>query len=192
RPSGTRRMAPRQPIAATAGRNRVSIGTPRSPAGPSTSPMTWSVPRIVAASSRIAAAQTPGPVRTAAIPTTVVAAITRSRAPPVGPDAAPGRSGRRRWRVTRGGPPGSPIRGAVELVIGRMVRASAGDPIRFRPHPCQQVDPGPGVQDVGRGDPAPAGLSDAPARVVELAGVVRVRVDREDATRRHGPARPLG
>ena len=46
------------------------------------------------------------------------------------------------------------------------------------------------LSDVGRLDPGAAGLADAPAHVVELVGVVGVRVDRQQATHRRPPAGP--
>ena len=89
------------------------------------------------------------------------------------------------------------------LVIGRMVRGradrrdgratpSAGDASGLRADPREEVRSRSRVQHVGRGHPAAARLGDAPARVVELAGVVGVRIDREDAAGRDRPAGALG
>ena len=79
-PNGTSRIAPTQATAATDGRMSDSIGTP-SPrlARAVSSPRTWSVPRSIAPSRKIATNQTAGGSTSRDRPTTVTAARARSR-----------------------------------------------------------------------------------------------------------------
>src|SRR5206468_3258044 len=81
--NGTRRIAPRQATAATAGRIRDSIGTPRAwcSVWAVSSPSTWRLPRITAPSRKMATNQTPGGSISRDRPTTVTAASARSRRP---------------------------------------------------------------------------------------------------------------
>ena len=75
--------------------------------------------------------------------------------------------------------------------IAAMVRGVVHTRSGFAGGPGQQVRPRPRVDDVRRGDPRPTGLADPPAHVVELADVVRVRVDRQQAADRDRAPRAL-
>src|SRR6478735_8103378 len=53
----------------------------------------------------------------------------------------------------------------------------------FADRPLEEVGAGAGVQDVRGGDPGPACLGRPPPDVVELADVVRVGVDADEAAK---------
>ena len=69
-------------------------------------------------------------------------------------------------------------------------RALTSGPASRRPRRSSSVE-GPRVQHVGGLDPGASRLADAPADVVELAGLVGVRVDRQQAPVGDGPAGAL-
>ena len=151
-PNGTSRIAPRQATAATDGRMTASIGTPTRP--------------------RQARPRRAGP---AACP----AASRRAAAPAHEPDE-------RRLEQPRQPDHGDRDEGQVapcRAVVHRR-RWYAGRSRAIRPGPAcrdprEQLGPRPRVEDGRRLDPCPAGLADPPADVVQLADVVRVRVDGE-------------
>ena len=134
-----------------------------------------------APSRKIATYQTVGGSTRRDSPTTTTAAMVRSR--------RAARSGDRRRAVIGGmvraaGPPC----GFARAGWRRRAAPRRSDARRLARDPGQEVGPGARVEHVVRGHPRPARLADAPVEVRELAGLVGVRVDRQQAAR----ARPRG
>ena len=140
------------------------------------------MPRSIAPSRAPAAIQMSGGSRSRDSPTTVTATSARSRrakpssiaelvvvlVPVIG-------GGLPRHRRSRPWPPSHRSRHAIRLARG----------------PGEKILAGSGVEHGRRGDPCPPRLADPPAHVVELADVVGVGVDRDQAAEPDRAAGPL-
>ena len=167
-PIGTRRIAPSAASAAAPGRMSDSTGTPAPCAAGSASATTWS-----------AAEEHGGEEHDGDRPDEGIRREARQR------DHHPDRD-----REVPA-PADSPL-------TRRMVRAGRAPVRRDRPpsrlgrrEPGEEVGTGARVQHVPRLHPRPARLRDAPAQVRELARVVGVRVDRQEAAHLERASRPL-
>ena len=163
---------------------------------------TWSVPRTIAARSRIAASQTSGPIEDGGHPDDGRGAISRSRragahGPPsqrraVEPARSPsrlgaGRTGRDGERRSAGWYARRRHRAAMRTrSVSRRAR------LGFAPTQARRSARDRVLRTSAAVDPAATRLGDAPPHVVELARVVGVRIDRQDAAGRDRPTGALG